>query len=216
MSTQATVRSVESLKDLRSALALFAEDTQAALGAVDMELRRVTHWLQYDRPIYWQNRLKRLREEVATARAEVFRRKLAKTADYTPAFSEQKELLKRAEAALRDAEARAAMVKKWGPALQQAVLEYHASSRRISDIAGGDVPRALGALTRMVDALEAYLSLAPPSGSGAGPPPGVAPPPLDAIAEEVLGGEPEPQPEPAAEEPPVEEPGQGAEAGGPA
>ena len=68
--------------------------------------------------------------------AEVFRRQLQKRPDYTPAYSEQKELLRRAEAGLEEAERRTALVKKWETALQQAVFEYHGSIRRIKDLAG--------------------------------------------------------------------------------
>ncbi len=180
MSDQASVYSIDALKQFRVALALFGEESLGALGAVDMEAKRTLQWLQHDRRAYWQDQLKRRREMVAQAKAEVFRRKLAKTADYTPAMSEQKELLRRAEASLQDAEMRAALVKKWEHALQQVVLEYHGSIRRIKDLASGDVPRAMYALERMIEALEAYLRVAPPSGSG-----GVSP--FDAIADTILG-----------------------------
>jgi hypothetical protein len=176
MSTQAAVHSIEALKEFRVALALFAEDVLAALGAVDMEIRRTALWLQQDRRTYWQEQIKRRKEQVAEANAEVFRRKLQQRPDYTPAYSEQKELLRRAEISLRDAERRAALVKKWEPALQQAILEYHGTTRRIKDLASGDVPRAIVALERMIEALEAYLREAPPSGLAA----------LESIAETVL------------------------------
>src|SRR4051794_33158787 len=159
MSNQADVRSIDALKDLRVSLALFAEDALSALGGVDMEARRTVQWVQHDRRAYWQEQIKRRREQVAQAQAEVFRRKLAKTDDYTPAMSEQKELLRKAEAALKDAEYRATLVKKWETALQQAVLEYQASTRRISNLASGDVPRAMAVLERMIGALEAYLNV---------------------------------------------------------
>jgi hypothetical protein len=183
MSTQAAVHSIEALKDFRVALALYAEDTLSALGAVDMEVRRTVQWLHHDRRSYWQEQIKRRREQVSQARAEVFRRKLAKTADHTPAYSEQKELLRQAEASLRDAELRATMVKKWEPALQQAILEYHGSTSRIKDLASGDVPRAVALLERMIDALEAYLRVAPPSGLAAREP-------LESIAGTILDEEP--------------------------
>lgn len=199
MGSQASVHSVEALQDLRVALALFAEDALAALGSVDMEIRRTVQWLQHDRRAYWQEQIKRRRELVSAAQAEVFRRKLAKTADYSPAYSEQKELLRRAKASLEDAELRAALVKKWEPALQQAILEYHASARRIKDLAAGDVPRAVALLERLVDALEAYLRLAPPSGASAGDQPGGAAPTFEAIATTILDQEPEPEPEPEDE-----------------
>jgi hypothetical protein len=185
MSSQADVRSIDSLKEFRVALALFSEDAMAALGAVDTEVRRTVQWLKHDRREYWQNQIKRRREQVSSARAEVFRRKLAKTDDYSPAMSEQKELLRNAEAGLQDAETRLGLVKKWEPALQQAALEYRAATRRIKTIASGDIPRAKALLDRLIDALEAYLRVAVPTGSPAGPP-------LASIADDYLRDDPGP------------------------
>jgi hypothetical protein len=207
MGTQASVQSIDALKEFRVALALFAEDALAALGAIDMEIRRTVHWLEYDRPGYWEEQIKRRRELVSAARAEVFRRKLAKTADYSPAYTEQKELLRRAEESLRDAEMRALMVKRWRPALQQAVLEFHASTRRIKDLASGEVPRAAALLERLVDALEAYLRVALPSGPEFGSGSEAAAPAgsFNSIAESMLAAEPEPAP-PSEPEPGTEDP----------
>jgi hypothetical protein len=174
MSSQASVRSIDALKDLRVALALYGEDTLGAIGAVEAEVRRTLRWLQEERPVYWQEQIKRRRERVSMARAEVFKKNLQKRPDYTPPMSEQKENLRKAEASLQDAEKRLAAVKKWQPLFKQAVLEYHASIQRIKDLAAGDVPRAVNLLSRMIDSLEAYLRVTPTSGletlpaSGAG------------------------------------------------
>ena len=164
MSSQADVRSIDALKDFRAVLALYSEEAQGAIGAVKMEARRTVQWLHHDRKMYWSEQIKRRREAVATARAEVARRRLAKTPDHTPAMSEQKELLRKAEAGLREAEMKVALIKKWEPTLQLAVLELHASIRRIGDLSGTDVPRASMLLSRLVDALEAYLREAVPAG----------------------------------------------------
>jgi hypothetical protein len=105
-------------------------------------------------------------------------------------MSEQKEALRKAEASLHDAEKRLALVRKWQPAFKHAVLEYHASVQRIKDLAAGDVPSAVNLLTRIVDALEAYLRVAPPSGSvsdaAVASDRAPAPAPLVAIARTVL------------------------------
>ena len=106
MSSQAEVHSIDALKDFRTALALYSEDTLAALGAVEAEVRRTGQWLQQERPYYWQEQIKRRREQVASAKAEVFRRRLQKTPDYSPSLSEPMEILRRAEASLQDAEKR--------------------------------------------------------------------------------------------------------------
>jgi hypothetical protein len=190
MSSQAAVHSIDELKNLRVALALYGEDTLATLGAVEAEVRRTLRWLQEERPVYWQEQIKRRREQVALAKSEVFRRNLQKRPDYTPPMSEQKEALRKAEASLQDAEKRLAMVRKWQPVFNQAILEYHASIQRLKDLAAADVPRAVNVLTRIVDALEAYLRVTPPSGLGldAATPAAktTAPAALVSIANEVL------------------------------
>jgi len=169
MSSQATVHSIDALKELRTALALYGDDTLGALGAVESEVRRTMRWLQEERPYYWQDQIKRRREQVAIAKSELFRRQLQKRPDYTPPMSEQKENLRKAEASLQDAEKRLAMVRKWQPLYKQAVLEYHASIQRLKDLSAGDIPRAVNLLTRLIDALEAYLRVTPHSGLGLEP-----------------------------------------------
>jgi hypothetical protein len=212
MGSQAEVHSIDALKDFRTALALYSEDTLSALGAVEAEVRRTVQWLHQERPYYWQEQIKRRREMVASAKAEVFRRRLRKTPEYSPSLSEPMEILRRAEASLQDAENRLTLVRKWQPLFHQAVLEYHGGIQRIKDLAASDVPRALNVLTRIIDALEAYLRVAPPSGLGAEPSPArsqtmaqtpaqPAPAEFETIASKVIDEEPEPEPgngEPAA------------------
>ena len=166
MSNQADVQSIDALKEFRVALALFSEDVLQALGGVDTELKRTAQWVHHDRRTYWQEQIKRRREQVTMAQSEVFRRKLQKTSDYTPAMSEQKELLRKAEAALQDAELRLGLVKKWETAIQQTLLEYHSTTARIKNLSAGDIPRAIALLERMIVSLEAYVNVSSPSSSG--------------------------------------------------
>jgi hypothetical protein len=168
MSSQSAVHSIDELKNFRVALALYGEDTLGTLGAVEAEVRRTLRWLEEERPAYWHDQIKRRREQVAQARADVFRRNLQKKPDYNPAMSEQKDALRKAEASLQDAEKRLLMVRKWQPLLRHAVLEYHASVQRLKDTAAGDVPSGVNLLTRIIDVIEAYLQVAPPSGLGIG------------------------------------------------
>ena len=192
MSSQASVRSIKALKDFRVVLSLYGDDTLGALGGIEAEVRRTIHWLHNDRPYYWQDQIKRRREAVASAKAELFRRKLQKTADNSPAMSEQKEKLRRADLALQDAERRLIMVRKWQPMFQQAVLEYKASVRRIRDLAAGDVPRAVNVLSRIIDALEAYVRESPPtSPTITGETSTAAPPEFEKLALKTIDEEPD-------------------------
>ena len=161
--SQAAVQSIEALREFRAAIAIFGEDAEGALQAVDMEIRRTVQWLQHDQRIYWENEIKRRREKLAQADAELHRRKLSGMFGHAGAFSEQKEMVRRAKGRLEDAERRSALVRKWTPQLQQAVLEYKGHTRRLLDLAGGDLPRSLATLDRLIAALEAYADLPPPS-----------------------------------------------------
>src|SRR4051794_5799774 len=111
--SQASVRSIDALRDLRAALAVFGDDASGALGAADMEVRRTVHWLTHEQRMYWQGELKRRKEKVAMAQAELSRKKLGDMHGHSSSHSEQKEILRKAMARLEDAERRAAALKKW-------------------------------------------------------------------------------------------------------
>jgi hypothetical protein len=164
-SSQANVRSIEPLMDLKAALAVYAEEATGALGASEMELRRVTRWLCDEQGLYWQGQIKKRRELVAMARAELSRKKLGRMHGHSTSHSEQQEAVEKAEKRLAEAEFRLQKVKKWIPVLQQASMEYHATTRRLQGLIGGDVPRSLALLERVMNAIESYLAVTAPSGA---------------------------------------------------
>jgi len=174
MSSQASVQSIDALKEFRVVLALYGDDTVGALGAVEAEIRRTFRWLQEERPAYWQDQIKRRGEKLQQAKAEVFKKKLQQKRDYKPAMSEQIENLRKAEASLEDAQKRLTMVRKWQPAFKQAALEYHGSMQRLKSLASNDIPSAVNLLTKIIDSLEAYLQVAPPSLASLAASPGTA------------------------------------------
>ena len=169
MSSQAEVRSIEALKDFRVALALYDEDTLAALGAVEAEVRRTVQWLEQDRPVYWQEQIKRRREQVAAAKSEVFRRQLQKKPEYIAVDERAEgEPPPKAEASLQEAEKRLTMVRKWQPLLQPGrSSSTTAASSGIKELAAADVPRAVEpAVAGSSTALEAYLQRRTALGAG--------------------------------------------------
>src|SRR5579864_6321513 len=112
MSDTARVLSIDTIKDFRAALCRFGEDTKNALGAVDMQIRRTTDWLLHDRPMYWQMEIKRRKEELSEANAELFRRKLQAGHGREVHDSEQKEAVRMAQRRLVEAEEKLETVKK--------------------------------------------------------------------------------------------------------
>jgi hypothetical protein len=165
--SQASVRSIDALREFRAALIEFAEDALGALGAADMEARRTVHWVTHEQRLYWQQELKRRKERLSQAHSELARKKLGASSGNTPRYTEQLEQQKKARASLEEAERRAELLRRWEPRLQQAVLEYKGRAGRLTDLIGGDLPRSLALLDRIIEALDAYAQVAPPSGAAA-------------------------------------------------
>ena len=74
MSQSANVTSIEAIKEFRSSLCRFGEDVQNALGVAEMEIRRALGWVLHEQPTYWQMRIKRRKQDLSDAQAELFRR----------------------------------------------------------------------------------------------------------------------------------------------
>jgi hypothetical protein len=163
MSQGANVRSVDAIRDFKVALINFAEEAQNALGSVEMEIRQIRNWLLRDQLSFWQSQIKRGQERVSMARADLFRRKLSQSNSDAISDTEQKEALRDAERKLREAEEKVITIKKWIPILEHALSEYHSQSQPLGDRLSGRFTATLHLLDRMLDTLDAYLAMAPPS-----------------------------------------------------
>lgn len=163
MAESARVTSIDAIKDFRAALCRFSEDTKNALGAVEMEIRRVVSWVVQERPLYWQAEIKRRKEDLSDAQAALFQKRLQAGHGRQVHDSEQKEAMRFAQRRLHEAEEKFEIVKKWAPALQHEVMEYFARARPTGDMLDSDVTQALALLDRMATALDAYIAAAAPT-----------------------------------------------------
>lgn len=163
MSQSANVRSVGAIHDFKVALTNFAEDARNALGSTEMELRRTRDWLTRDQLSYWQAQVKRCQEQVAMARADLFRRKISQQGSDAVSDADQKEALRTAIRRQQEAEEKVARIKRWIPVLEHAISEYHSTSQPLGDRLSGSLVNSLTLLERTIGSLDAYLNTAPPS-----------------------------------------------------
>jgi hypothetical protein len=163
MSQGANVRSVDAIRDFKLALINFAEEAQNALGSVEMEIRQIRNWLLRDQLTFWQSQIKRSQERVSMARADLFRRKISQSNSDAISDTEQKEAVREAERRLREAEEKVITIKKWIPILEHALSEYRSQSQPLGDRLSGRFAATLNLLERMLDTLDAYLAMAPPT-----------------------------------------------------
>jgi hypothetical protein len=180
MAEQARVQSIEALSRFRAALVEFAEGARHALGGIDIELRRVREWLEHDQPRYWKAQIKLWDQRKVEARSALHRKNLQRKDGFVPDVSQEKEALRICKHRIEEAERKLASIRRWVPLFQHALSEYQGRTRGLSDAASIDVERMLAMLDRMIIALEAYVSTAPPRESSGMPPigsTGVAPEP---------------------------------------
>lgn len=163
MSRSANVLSIQTLKDFKLAMCLFAEDARSALSNVDMELRRTRDWLERDQLGYWQSQIKKRSEDLMQARADLHKRKISQQGSEAVSDAEQKEALREAQKRLRAAEEKVVLIRRLIPQLHHAIDEYHSHSQPLGDHLTGGFERSLATIERMVLSLEAYVATTAPS-----------------------------------------------------
>src|SRR5512135_640325 len=156
MAQTANVRSIDAIKDFKTVLITFAEEARVALSSAEMELNHARNWLERDQLAYWKSQVKRCQEQVAQAKADLFRRQISQGHSDAVSDSDQKEALREAQKRLRQAEEKVERVKRWVPILQHATMEYRAQSQPLGDHLSGGLSQSLAVLERMITALEGY------------------------------------------------------------
>ena len=79
MALPVDVSSIDVLRDVRAALVLFGDDSKNALGQTEMEIRRCVQWLTQDQRLHWQTEIKKRKEKLSEARAELSRKQMGKS-----------------------------------------------------------------------------------------------------------------------------------------
>ncbi|MCA9291346.1 MAG: hypothetical protein KDA25_09460 [Phycisphaerales bacterium] len=160
------------MADFKVRLIEFAELGRSAISEADSEVLRVQNWLQHEQRLYWERAIRKRKEKVASAQADLFRAQLAAT-DERPDCTDEKRALRKAQERLDEAEGKLRSVKKWTALLDREGMLYKAQVQSLSTFLDGDIPRAAVRLERMIETLEEYVAMAPPTtdpdlaGSGA-------------------------------------------------
>ncbi len=169
MALPVDVSSVDVLEAVRESLALFGDDAKHALGAMEMEIRRCIDWLTHDQRIHWQTEIKRRKEDLSNAKAELFRKQLGAKDGSNAHDSEQREAVRKAKVHLEEAEEKLETVRRWIPQLEQAVGEYDGRARPLADMLEYELQQSIAMVDRMIVAIEEYSRIAPPETQPARP-----------------------------------------------
>jgi hypothetical protein len=161
MSDAARVTSIDAVKDFHAALCQFCEEAKEALCSIDMESRRVFDWVVHDQLGRWKKAILDRQEEVAQAKADLFRRQLARISGQHPDCIEQKEAVWEAQRRVEEAEEKVEKCRHWGRLLQRALEEYAAPAQQLANLVEGKPPHAVLFLDDIIARLDSYVGLAP-------------------------------------------------------
>ena len=73
MSQAANVRSLEALRDFRSALIIFIDHAKQSIATSDGEVSRMSQWLDSTQPMFWVQEIRKGEERLTQAKSELFR-----------------------------------------------------------------------------------------------------------------------------------------------
>ena len=182
MNGGAWVNSIASLKEFREGLCKFRQDAKEALCTTELEIRHFLDWLE-DQQRYWRTEVRICEEEVLRAKMELEQRKYGH--DDHRGYSEQEVALRKAAARLEYAREKVEKVVHWRNVLPRSILDYEGPSRQLAGMLDADLVRGLAVLERKIEALEAYVAIAPGSPEAAAPAGEEAEPPQPAASAEA-------------------------------
>ncbi len=167
MAEYARVTSIDAMRRFKAALADFGEAAGLALSEAQSDVQRTVGWLTNDRMVHWKHELKRRTERLNLAKSELFRKQLESNDTRTSAVVERKNVQK-AEALVQEAEQKIANVKRWKAVLERELMLFRAQCSQVSGVVSADVPATIARMDKMISSLEAYISIAAPTGRAPG------------------------------------------------
>lgn len=167
MSTQADVKSIDTLAFVKTGLAAFAHETGQALAEIEIQSQRAVDWITVDQAAYWKAEVRRAADQVNKAIKDLEHcRAFKKVGDNQPSCIEEKKALEKARRRQEYTEQKAELVRRWTPLVQQQFRETCVRLVRFREVIDLDCPRAMARLDHMLRALDAYTSTAAPRPSG--------------------------------------------------
>ena len=110
MAEQAKVTSVEAIEAFRSNLIVFLSKARPTIEEISGDVLRTRMWLENEQTDHWNKEMRRRKRDLEQAQGELFSARLSRLAKPT---ASQYMAVQRAQAAVREAEEKQKLLKKW-------------------------------------------------------------------------------------------------------
>jgi hypothetical protein len=161
MSEQANIGEVRVVGELRGKVVDTAETLSRIVDDCNSTMQRFVDWVVRDRAAHWKNQLRKRDQKLQSARSDLERAKIAKPDADPRTFTDYIRALKKAKAALDEANAKKVACRRWGTELQRQALLLRAGLRPVATMADAELPMANHWLQALEQHLAGYLTQRP-------------------------------------------------------
>jgi hypothetical protein len=157
MAGQAKITSVEAIELFRAALIVFTSHARPALEEVSSEVLRTRLWIENEQRRFWEKELRLRSKKLEQAQQELF---TARLSEFQESTSLHLMTVHRAQKAVREAEEKLKLLKKWYRELENRTAPLLKEVEQLHNFLTGDIPKAVAYLAQIVKTLDAYAETA--------------------------------------------------------
>lgn len=168
MADKVHVTSVDALESFRANLILYVSRARPTVEEVSSDVLRIRLWLQNDQRLHWEGQLRRRTKELEQAQAALSGARLS---DLRGDKTVEQNAVRKAKAALEEAEAKLKRLKQWNREFDTQVQPLVKQLEKLHTVLSNDMLLANAYLTKAIHTLAAYAEMAPPSVAAALPAP---------------------------------------------
>lgn len=159
MADHADVRSLEQLQVFLEKTERFRAQLLKELENLQLELRRLTNWIESETPAYWTEQLQRAQRRLVECQDTLTRcMSYVREGERKPC-SEEKKRLQRAQQRRAICEEKLRIARSAAGAWERQRTKGHAKVQRCRDLAETDLTVAIGHLREQLERLDAYAGL---------------------------------------------------------
>ncbi len=162
MADQARISNLDAIEAFRSALIVFISKTRQSLDMAQDAVKKTRGWLQTEQPSYWSSQLKARQKRLDQANAELMS---ARMSDFVETPAAQQMAVRKARAALEEAQAKLERTKTWARDFDRNVDPMARKLDSLRDFIDTDLAKAVAHLVEIQKILDAYNETPMPAAS---------------------------------------------------
>jgi len=153
MADQARISNLDAIESFRVALIVFINKTRQTLDTVQDAVKKTRGWVQTEQPAYWNTQIRSRQKKLDQAQQELMSARMSEFVE-NPTF--QQMAVRKARAALEEAQAKAERTKAWARDYDRTIDPLARKADSLRDYIDADLANAVAYLVEIQKILQAY------------------------------------------------------------